>query len=84
MSEEGGKHHHGERKETGAAHINYKKLQKQLAIGDARENAPFVVRKTVFTSSKHLSREQDHHEEHSHHDHEEKRERHEVSSSKHD
>lgn len=52
-------HHHRERKETGAAHINYKKLQQDLAIGEARENAPFVVGKVVFTSNKHLSTEHD-------------------------
>jgi hypothetical protein len=35
-----------------------------LAIGEARENAPFVVGKVAFTSSKNLSTEDDENDRH--------------------
>jgi hypothetical protein len=45
-------HRHANRKDTGAAKINYQKLKQDLAIGEARENAPFVVGKVVFPNLK--------------------------------
>lgn len=49
-------HHHGATHDShGAAIINQKKLKKDLATGEARENAPFVVGSVVVTSNNNLT-----------------------------
>lgn len=74
----------------GGAIIDQRRLKKQLAVGEARENAPFVVGAVKFT--KNLSTEDDddeHHREHDsrheeHEDHDEHDDHRRKDSKRHD